>query len=101
MPGQAPTEFCRGVGRAFVRRSSLVVIVVMIVIVVAIVTAVLDLNLAADFAARGHRRMNVRVGGSAAQRVDEFVQPVGAGGKLLCRKGYDVGSCYCSFHRRR
>src|SRR5262245_12205165 len=78
------------VGRAFIRRSS--------VVVMAIVTAVVNLDLAADFAARRRRRMKVHVGGSVAQRADEFV--VSAGGKLLSgRGGQDVGGRDSSFHR--
>jgi hypothetical protein len=50
--------------------------------VVIAVTAVILSDLAADFAARGRRRMNVRVGGSVEQRALEFVER--AGGNLLC-----------------
>jgi hypothetical protein len=73
------------VGRAFVRRSSVIVMVVMVVTVVTVVasvTAVINPDLAADFAARRRRRMKVRIGGSVAQRADEIVER--AGGNLLC-----------------
>jgi len=43
-------------------------------------------DLAADFAARGRSRMNVRVGGSVEQSALEFVEP--AGGNLLCGQAY-------------
>src|SRR5215468_9774628 len=53
----------RPVGQAYFKRSSVVIVVV------------IALDLAADFAARGRSRMNVRVGVSVAQRTDEFFQP--------------------------
>src|SRR5262245_22141594 len=97
MPGRAPTDCRRPLGRAFFSRSSMVV--------VASVAAVILPDLAADFAARRCRRMNVRVGCSVAQRADEFFKrSVGvdsAGGNLLCGQGYDIGARDCSFHRRR
>src|SRR5262245_2666934 len=93
MPGRAPTDCRRPLGRAFFSRSSMVV--------VASVAAVILPDLAADFAARRRRRMNVRVGCSVTQRADKFGEPGIASGNLLCAQGYDVGGRDCSFHRRR
>src|SRR5215510_16369939 len=81
------------IGRAFVSRSSVAATVV------AVMTAVIISDLAADFAARGRSRMNVHVGGSVAQRADEFLEP--GGGKLLRGQSQNVGGGDCSLHRPR